>query len=205
MYVNRIKYNSLEKEDIKLFLTCDSRAEMGYIYLQQPKENNPIWDESNDSSIEKYLNYKVPEISNIISDEEMLKRLNTLSICGETYLEDLEKEIFNEEYLNDKKDDYISGVELNLTREQFISNIQNKVYKTYKLEWLEKEFLFLTLDSLDNVLEANNIIYPANKNNDVFYVVSIEDKVCYIKAILSSREDLYDLDYLKTQKFILHD
>lgn len=187
-----------------MFLTCDSRAEMGYIYLKQPRENNPIWNESNDTNIEEYLNNKVTEISNSISAIEMLKRLNTLSVSGETYLEDLEKEIFEEEYLNDKKDDYISGIELNLTREQFISNIQNKVYKTYKMEWLKKEFLFLTLDSLNNVFEANNIIYPANKNNDVFYVVSIEDEVCYIKAILSSRPDLYEIEYLKTPKFILY-
>jgi hypothetical protein len=188
-----------------MFITCDSRAEMGYIYLQQPKANNPIWNESNDNNIEEYLNGRVSEISNIISDVEMLKRLNTLSISGETYLEDLEKEIFEEEYLNDKKNDYISGIELHLTRKQFISNIQNKVYRIYKLEWLEKEFLFLTLDSLDNSFEPNNIIYPANKNNDVFYVVAIEDEVCYIKAILSSRSDVYDLEYLKTTRFILHE
>lgn len=188
-----------------MFITCDSRAEMGYIYLQQPKANNPIWNESNDNNIEEYLNGRVSEISNIISDVDMLKSLNRLSVSRETYLEDLEKQIFEEEYLNDKKDDYISGIELNLTREQFISNIRNKVYRIYKLDWLEKEFLFLTLDFQENVFEPNNIIYPANKNNDVFYVVAIEDQTCYIKALLTSRSDVYNLEYLKTTRFILHE
>ena len=187
-----------------MFITQDSKAKMGYIYLKEPRKNNPIWEENSDCTLSKYLEGKVPKIQIQIANEDIQKQLNGLTMNSKTYLEDLGIR-FEEEWLNDKKDEYITGIELRLTRQQFIKDIENDIYRIYKMEWLERDFLFLTLDSLENIFEPNNIIYPADSNKDVFYVVAIEDEVCYIKAILSTRSDLYNIEYLKKPRFILYE
>lgn len=177
---------------------------MAYIYLQKPKENSPIWNKAIGLNLERYLEGKIPEISMEYAGEEIQQRLNSINVSSTTYLEDLENS-FEEEYLNDKCDGYISGIELNFSKEQFISNIKNNAYKLFQLEWKDKKFQFLTLDELDRVLDCNNIIYPANINNDVFYIVAIEDDICYIKAILSSRDDLYEREYMTKPSFISYE
>lgn len=187
-----------------MFITCDSIVKMAYIYLQKPKENSHIWNKESGWNLERYLEGKIPKISMESTGEDIQQRLNSINVSSTTYLEDLENN-FEEEYLNDKCDGYISGIELNFSKEEFISNIKNRVYEIFELEWKEKIFLLLILDELDKVLDNNNIIYPANTNNDVFYIVAIEDDIVYIKAILSSREDLYEREYLTKPSFILYE
>lgn len=187
-----------------MFITCDPKVKMGYIYLQKPKVGNPIWKREIGMNLEQCLEGKNPKISMEFAGEEIQQRLNGLNISSTTYLDDLGVK-FVEEYLNDKSDGYMTGIELNFDKEEFVSNIKNEVYKLYELEWKERIFVLLTLDELDKVLDNNIIIYPANTNNDVFYIVAIEDDICYIKAILSSREDLYEREYLTKPSFILYE
>ncbi|MFL0270122.1 hypothetical protein [Candidatus Clostridium radicumherbarum] len=189
-------------EEVKsMIVTCDPKVRMSYIYLQQPKEINPVWMES--CNIKSYLEGDKPEIPYIFGDKKIQDKLMHLSLREKTYLEDLDVE-FEEEYLNDKENGYINGIELRLGKKELINLFKDKVFKLYETEYLGRKFLFLSLDYIENIFDENNVIYAANSNRDVYYIVAVEDKVCYIKAIISSRDDLYNLVYLKVPNFILY-
>jgi hypothetical protein len=185
-----------------LIVTCDAQCNMGYIYLQQPKEDNPVWMEK--CSFNSCLEGITPEIPYIAGDKKIQDGLTNLILSEKTYLEDLNVE-FEEEYLNDKDNRYITGIELNLGKKELINLIKDKAFKLHETEYLGRKFLCLLLDYLENVLDPSIIIYPANSNMDVFYVVSIEDGICYFKAVIFAKESIYNAEYLTTPMFILYE
>lgn len=46
-----------------MIITCEQRHSIGYIYLQKPNLQFPIWDKIGDKKIEKYLDGVKPEIT----------------------------------------------------------------------------------------------------------------------------------------------
>lgn len=185
-----------------MIITCDQRHSIGYIYLKKPNPAFPVWKDIGNKEIEKYLDGMKSEIQVQEAGKEIEERIMGLVISDKNYLEDLDKK-FIEEYLNDK-DGYIVGIELDISKEELIKGVKEKVYKIYIVDWQQQEHILLTLAEEDRVFVRNNIIYAANGNKDTYYFVSIVDNIAYIKALLTSRLDLYQLDYLKEPDFILY-
>ncbi|MBF8982257.1 hypothetical protein IZY60_01765 [Lutibacter sp. B2] len=175
-------------------ITCEPIVDMGYIYLQKPKKYKYVQSE----------NMEIPILGN---DLNILERINHLKISKISYANALNKGELGEEFQNDMDEkEYLIGVELTLTKEDFMNNIKEKNYKVYNINWKNKEFTLVTLDKEEEVFSEANILYPANKNKDVFYIVNKGDYgIGYIKGLLSSRADLYQLEYLSQPDFVLYE
>ena len=63
----------------------------------------------------------------------------------------------------------------------------------------------MTLDLIDKVFSPDNIIYPLNSKRDAFIIVYMEPKykVGLVKALITSRNDIYPIDYLKVPDFVI--
>lgn len=183
-------------------ITCDATCSMGYIYLMPPKKICPGEEDGN--KIERY--FEMGKLSlPIVNDPNIIGCLERIPIADKTYLDALNAGEIDEEYLNDKRFGYIKGIELNLTKEQFLNRIQHDAFEIFNICWRNKPSIIATVDTFENVFDTENIIYPMNAKMDTFLVLKI--KMPYnqalIKALISSRYDLYPLDYLKTPKYIL--
>ena len=144
----------------------------------------------------------------VIDDSSIINEVNKLIIMDKTYKQALENSDFDEEYCNDLDDQgYMKGVELNISKEVFLRRIQKREYKIYKIYWRNLIFLLVTLDEYKEVFNPLNRIYPLTKQEDVFVIVRIEPgcgyNMVFIKGLISSRNDLYPLDYLATPNFML--
>ncbi len=188
-----------------MIITCEQRHRIGYIYLQKPNLQFPIWDKIGDKKIEKYLDGVKPEITLEKANREIEEKIMRLGVSDKSYLEELADEIFYEEYLNDKYGNgYIIGMELTISKEELIENVKEQVYKIYMIDYQQREYVLLTLERKDKVFDRNNILYAANGNKDTYYIVSVIDDTAYIRGILTRRVDLYPIDYLKEVHFILN-
>lgn len=183
-------------------ITCDASGGMGYIYLMPPKQQ---YFNSN-NHLQKYLEQKNVEIP-MVRNNEILGRLDSLKIVNKTYKNAVYKySDIHMEYCNDMDNDgYIIGIELNLRKEKFIKLIVDKAYKIICGNWRDKEISVLTLDLIDKVFSTDNIIYPLNRKRDAFVIAYIEPKykIGLVKALITSRNDIYPIDYLKVPEFII--
>lgn len=185
-------------------ITCDASCDMGYIYLMPPKR---IY--SNDvNHLGKYVEQENVEIP-IIWNNEISNKIDSLKLMSKTYRNAVYKYFdINMDYCNDLDNEgYIIGVELDLRKKKFIELIVNKAFSIIRGNWKNKEVCVLTLDMIDKVFSADNIIYPLNKKRDTFVIVYIEPryKIGLIKALITYRNDIYPIDYLKVPEFILRE
>jgi hypothetical protein len=175
---------------------------MGYIYLMPPK---CIYSNDN-NHLGKYIEQENIEIP-LIRNNEISYSIDSLKLMSRTYKDAVYKYFdINMDYCNDLDNEgYIVGVELDLGKEKFIDLITNKAFKIIQGNWKNKDVCVLTLDLIDKVFSSYNIIYPLNKKRDSFVIVYIEPKykIGLVKALITCRNDIYPIDYLKAPEFIL--
>jgi hypothetical protein len=180
-----------------MIITCDSDCSMGYIYLK-PKKRSEILE---GNTIEG-LKTIIP----LLDGTEIQKSIEKIPLITKTYYEAKIDGDFIEEYYNDlDQDGYMIGVELTLYKKDFINKIKAQVFKIFVIEKEDKIYNFITLDDLEKVLNPSNSMYPLTKEKDCFVIVEKKEKTGYIKALISSRDDIYPLKYLITPKFIISD
>ena len=184
-------------------ITCDSDCCMGYIYLQPPRSQD---SEKNMTTISKYVrpeNLVIP----VRDGNEVNMKLANIEVSPSTYSQAIAAGEFEEEFHNDEDEEgYLYGVEVALTKEEFIRLVEGKHCRIYNSIFGSKNYHLVTLDTLDKVFGHNNIMYPLTDKRDVFVIVEINDyHVGLIKGLLSSRQDIYDLDYLSKPEFILYE
>jgi len=185
-----------------VIITCDSFCGMGYIYLQ-PQTYNLEKENSIIRCVEK-SSLQIP----LIADNEKGHLLDEMRLSVKTYREAVNSGEIDEEYKNDlDKNGYIVGIELNLTKDTFDNRIRNGAYKLYQTKWKETSYHIATVDFDDSVFDPKNIIYPLSKKNDAFLVVELTSdyNIGLIKALITSRDDLYPIEYLLTPHFILNE
>ncbi|MFP4017580.1 MAG: hypothetical protein ACLFUI_11170, partial [Halanaerobiales bacterium] len=110
-------------------------------------------------------------------------------------------EDFNLQWPCDSKEGYIKGIELEMRPSNLMAYIRQGVYKVYKLNWKGTEYHLIMIDRNRDVFSETSTIYPVNNNKDVFVIIVEKGKYHKIGALISSREDLYPLDYLTTPQF----
>lgn len=135
----------------------------------------------------------------------MGQSLSQMRLATKTYREAVDK-AFHCEYWNDlDSEGYMMGIELYLTEEVFLPLVAHQAFKLYDIRWRNRDFRMLTLDAYLDVLNKNNVIYPLTVEKDAFVIVAIDpiSKIGKIMALISARDDLYPIDYLRNPLFML--
>lgn len=176
--------------------------QMGYIYLMP---NDSIEEYTLDKS-EIGLFYDVSSLSiPRIKWNSMGQSLSQMRLATKTYREAVDK-AFHCEFWNDlDQEGYMMGIELYLTEDMFLTLVAHQAFKLYDTRWRNQDFRVLTLDAYHDVFNKNNIIYPLTAAKDVFVILAIDPstKISKIMALISSRDDLYPIDYLRNPLFML--
>lgn len=185
-----------------MLITCDNNIQMGYIYLMPPITTSDYPLEESD--IGYYFDVdslSIPRIKGL----GLGQKLNQLRVSTKTYSEAVDKAFFCE-YWNDLNEDgYMVGIELYLNEDQFLPLVANQAFMIYDTRWRNRDFRVVTLDAHLEVIRKSNVIYPLTPEKDAFVVLAIDpkSKVATVKALISSRDDLYPLDYLRKPLFML--
>lgn len=195
-----------------MIITCESKTRMCYIYLQPYIKNKSVYDlykvHLNNNGLKKYVDLQTLKIP-IFNSSMYQAALTQMKVCEKTYRDaSIYAKDFGEEYQNDLDESgYMVGIELNLSKDNFLDLIGHSAFQIYKFNWLNKDFIILTLDKSENVFNLNNKIYPFTDKKDAFAIVHIENKyhIGLIKGIISAREDIYPTEYLCKPDFILWD
>lgn len=181
-------------------ITCDSSVRMGYIYLM-PNETTDTLEKSDVGLYYDVNTLSIPRIKWL----GLGKIFGHMRLSNKTYGESVDN-AFVCEYWNDlDSDGYMVGIELNFPEELFLSLVANQAFKLYDTIWRDKDFRVATLAAHHDVIDKNNIIYPLTAEKDAFVVVSTDptSKVGKIMALITSRDDLYPIDYLRKPLFML--
>ncbi|MGG1657816.1 hypothetical protein [Brevibacillus sp. NRS-1366] len=187
-----------------MIITCDAYCNMGYIYVQPPKENLKKLLCDKDNKISQYVDEQSLHIPLEIESEKS-NFLEGMSLSEKTYKQALGTEV-DAEYCNDlDKDGYLIGIELNLTKDRLINLVVNRAFKIYKTKWQGLSFYISTYDYENKVFDSNNVIYPLSKKRDAFIIIEITGpyKVGLVKALITANDDVYPIDYLLDPQFIL--
>lgn len=177
--------------------------DLGYIYLQPPVFKHTVTESEND--LFKHMN---PDqvIIPYITDTPLAPFLDKMTIATNTYKADVGK-VFDIEYGNAIDEyGYITGIELSLDHIRFINLIKNQAFKLIRTTWRNKQFHIITLDHADNIFKPENIIYKLTDEEDAFVIVDLADQhfpIAKFKALISSRDDIYPLEYLLKPEFIM--
>ncbi|AIQ39898.1 hypothetical protein [Paenibacillus sp. FSL R5-0912] len=200
-------------------ITCfhGDYSDMGYIYLTPPKtEYNDV--HSNRNEISQYIsdeNLYIPYVTDLNITSELIR----MPFSENTFRADYGK-AYDTEYGNDMdKLGYITGIELSLSSKNFINLVSNQAFKVIRTERSGQEFHLITLDHLENVLHPENILYKLTDAEDAFVIVQLrkaEDlgirysndsemqPIALFKGLLSSRKDVYPVEYLIKPEFFMH-
>jgi len=185
-----------------LLITCDNNVQMGYIYLMPYETNVEYTLDKSDIGLYYDVNsLSIPRIKWL----SMGKTLSQMRLATKTYKEAVDK-AFHCEYWNDlDSKGYMMGIELYLTEEIFLTLVAHQAFKLYDIRWRNRDFRVLTLDAYLDVFNKNNVIYPLSPEKDAFVIVAIDPstKVGRIMALISARDDLYPIDFLRDPLFIL--
>ena len=185
-----------------MLITCDNNMQMGYIYLMPNETTAEYTLEKSDIG----LYYDVDSLSiPRIKWLSMGQSLSQMRLATKTYREAVDK-AFHCEYWNDlDSEGYMMGIELYLREDVFLTLVAHQAFKLYDIRWRNRDFRVLTLDAYHDVFNKNNVIYPLSIEKDAFVIIAIEPstKVAKIKALISARDDLYPIDYLRNPLFIL--
>ena len=185
-----------------MLITCDNNVQMGYIYLMPYETNVEYTLDKSDIGLYYDVNsLSIPRIKWL----SMGKTLSQMRLATKTYKEAVDK-AFHCEYWNDlDSKGYMMGIELYLTEEIFLTLVAHQAFKLYDIRWRNRDFRVLTLDAYLDVFNKNNVIYPLSPEKDAFVIVAIDPstKVGRIMALISARDDLYPIDFLRDPLFIL--
>lgn len=185
-----------------MLITCDNSMQMGYIYLMPNDTNTEYTLEKSDIGLYYDVNsLSIPRIK----WHNMGQSLSQMRLATKTYREAVNN-AFHCEYWNDLDDKgYMLGIELYLTEEVLLPLVAHQAFKLYDIRWRNRDFRVLTLDAYHDVLNKNNIIYPLTPEKDAFVIVAIDplSQVGKIMALISARDDIYPIDYLKKPLFML--
>ncbi|OMD93530.1 hypothetical protein [Paenibacillus odorifer] len=199
-------------------ITCfhGNYSNMGYIYLTSPKdENNNEYLSSNE--ISQYVSKEHLHIP-YVTDLDITASLIQMVVSENPFKFDYGNS-YDTEYGNDMDmQGYIKGIELSLTKDRFVDLVSNQAFKVIQTEWKDQEFRLVTFDHLEHVLHPENIIYKLTDEKDAFVIVQLckpeglgfhysseaeQLPIALFKGLLSSREDIYSLEYLMKPEFIM--
>lgn len=185
-----------------MIVTCDVSCNMGYIYVRTLlmcfNENS----KSNGDQLIDGISLNIP----CENSSNIAYLLNKLILSNKTYSQALEDLDIDQEYCNDLDENgYLIAIELNLNEADFNRLIKTNSFRVYEKVWENKDFYLVTFDSEDEVFSEGNIIYPLTKDNDAFVIVKIIGKynIGLIKGLITSRNDIYPIEYLKEPQFML--
>ena len=185
-----------------MLITCDNNVQMGYIYLMPNETTDEYTLDKSDIALYYDVNsLSIPRIKWL----SMGQTLSQMRLATKTYREAVDK-TFHCEYWNDlDSKGYMMGIELYLTEEIFLTLVAHQAFKLYDIRWRNQDFRVLTLDAYLDVFNKNNIIYPLTTEKDAFVIIAIDPstKVGRIMALISARDDLYPIDFLRNPLFIL--
>ncbi|MCB8818286.1 hypothetical protein [Desulfosporosinus shakirovi] len=185
-----------------MLITCDNNMQMGYIYLMPNETVDDYTLEKSDIGLYYDVNsLNIPRIKWL----SMGQSLSQMRLATKTYREAVDK-AFHSEYWNDLDGEgYMMGIELSLTEDIFLTLVAHQAFKLYDTRWRNCDFRVLTLNAHHDVFNKNNVIYPLSAKKDAFVILTIDPstKVAKIMALISARDDLYPIDYLRNPLFIL--
>lgn len=200
-------------------VTCDGLASMGYIYLMPPAPH-PIIDTLPNDILELVPEEKL-HISHISApDEDPAPKLDRMRIAELTYSEDFGKG-YDTFYGNDmNKNGYIIGIELDLTSQRLAELLNAQAFQVIDTHWRGRNYRLLTLDTPEKVFDERNTLYRMSDLEDAFVIVKFEKTqivmneqnvvldtddlpLIEFRGFLSSRDDLYPLDFLLKSDFRL--
>lgn len=185
-----------------MLITCDNNMQMGYIYLMP---NDSIEEYTLDKS-DIGLYYDVNSLSiPRIKWTSMGQSLSQMRLATKTYREAVDK-AFHCEFWNDLDEEgYMMGIELYLTEEMFLTLVAHQAFKLYDTRWRNQDYRVLTLDAYHDVFNKNNVIYPLTRNKDAYVILTIDPstKIAKVMALISARDDIYPIDYLRNPLFML--
>ena len=185
-----------------MLITCDNNMQMGYIYLMPNETTAEYTLEKSDIGL--YYDVKslsIPRIKWL----SLGQSLSQMRLATKTYREAVDN-AFHCEYWNDlDSEGYMIGIELYLTEERLLPLVAHQAFKLYDIRWRNRDFRVLTLDAYHNVFNKINVIYPLSTEKDAFVIVAIDplSNVGKIMALISDRDDLYPIDYLRKPLFML--
>ncbi|AFM40190.1 hypothetical protein Desaci_1155 [Desulfosporosinus acidiphilus SJ4] len=185
-----------------MLITCDNNMQMGYIYLMPSEATVEYTLEESDIGLYYDLeSLSIPRIKWL----GMGQILSQMRLSVKTYREAVNN-VFHCEYWNDlDSEGYMMGIELYLTEDILLPLVAHQAFKVYDIRWRNQDFRVLTLDAYLDVLNKNNVIYPLTPEKDAFVILSIDpaSKVARVMALISGRDDLYPVDYLRQPLFVL--
>lgn len=185
-----------------MLITCDNSMQMGYIYLMPNETTAEYTLEKSDIGLYYDVNsLSIPRIKWL----SMGQSLSQMRLATKTYREAVNN-VFHCEYWNDLNGEgYMMGIELYLTEQVLLPLVAHQAFKLYDIRWRNRDFRVLTLDAYHDVLNKNNIIYPLTPEKDAFVIISIDplSQVGKIMALISARDDIYPIDYLRKPLFML--
>lgn len=86
---------------------------------------------------------------------------------------------------------------------RFVEIFEERALKIYKTLLNSKNYYLLTLDVHESVFDCNNVIYPLTNKLDTFVIVKVgEYRIGYIKGIITTKNDIYSIEYLMESEFI---
>ncbi len=187
-------------------ITCDNNG-MGYIYLKPAGHN----DRLNRASKEKHI---IPYSKN----EALNQQLDQLTISSNTFRYEVNKSFQTEYGIDFDEQGYINGIELSLNPPTFIALINKLAFEVVSTQWKETTFHLITFDLIELVLSNNNRLYKLTEAADTYAIVALVEPeslgitystdephlpIALIKGIVTSRNDIYNLEYLCQPDFVI--
>lgn len=188
---------------------------MGYIYLKPHEEPHAAKPDHN--NLKDHITtdkIKIP----YTSDERLEVFLNQMSLSISSFRTEQGKS-YETEYGNDMDEHgYLTGIELNLSSERFIDLVSQQTIQIIKTSWREKALHLIAFDQMESVLQPYNHIYKLTDAEDTYVIVYLEkpenlgivtfdDKpqlpIALFKAFLTTRDDIYPLEYLLKPDFVM--
>lgn len=187
-------------------ITCyhDPYSSMGYIYLMPP--STPLAVLESENGLFKHL--KPDQISiPYITEMSISSYLDTMPIADNDFQGDSGKG-YDTEFGNDiNSSGYITGIELTLEPDRFLDLLRQQSFQVIRTEWRNTQFHVITLDFAENIFNSENIMYKMTEEEDTYVILRLdrtgEFPIASFKALITSRNDLYPLDYLLKPDFIL--
>ncbi|MDQ0415997.1 hypothetical protein J2Z48_000155 [Croceifilum oryzae] len=187
-----------------MIITCDSSVNMGYIYLQQPRNCLEFIQTREDDLISSIgtRGYQIP----LLRDEFVLDKLLKLKQSSKIYTHAHRDGEFHYEYQNDlDSEGYLTGIEISLHKECFLALLQQNSFRCYSFSWNHKQMRLFTFEDENVVFNSLNILYPLHWDHDSFLIVDIDpvSKIGRIRGLLTSNEDRYPTPYLLQPLFFI--
>lgn len=182
-------------------ITCDKSCNMGYIYLI----DNHRYNYTGSASIKDIVGEELCKVDQY-SGFNLRKLFEGITIQPTAYIDAVESAEVIEEYMNDRLDsEHILGIELNLSYERLLELIKGRAFRYYESSWGGQECFMVTFDKVEVIFSENIRIYPLTIPTDTYVVCSEKDARGDNRtlAVISTRFDIYDIEYLKTVDFVV--